>query len=617
MARALLPLCAIAALIWGMAAHAERKVMGEGTAQEGGIDVRWTMTAGGSASEAGFGQLDVFVTDSRAGAPISYENGALLGWLQRRQAALIEPDQSCPDRVMALATQGIGQRGDIDLNGYRIVTLNSDGSMAFINPFVGFNNAKLESIIDLHARPMDWVQLHDRMEYWVLLADPVQLVSVDLQTRRVTKTIDLPKNSGASRLMAASDGQSLWIALPMLGQIATVDLRSEAHTLALQEAPGIERLFAGNVLGWSDAAGTVTLLEGARQVRLTAPPVAIMHSANAAGVVLASADGRITVIPDHGGPSAEITLDHPIADMRLFDTDRRALVIGGAKASVIDLATQKRTMGFSIEPGAGQIAMTEKFAYALGAPSGRASMIALEDLIRARPQVLDIIVSASVPQDQAEAGRLAVVASPEGDGLLVTSPTEGMIYQYSEGMMAPSGSYSNYRRLPVGIGIVDYSLREIEKGHYRAAMRVGAGGNYELILGGIGPRFSSCAQVTLAGDPNVLTEETARLHAALIAVTAAPASAKSLRISVQIIETLPAQGGSKRIAGLSDLKLLVFDKRSGWQRRIALVDAGDGRYEGALRIPAKSRYEFLVSSAAANLSFVEGQMGEKLLGAGP
>ncbi len=607
----------LSGLIWAGAAMAERSVLGQGDSREGGIAVHWSITAGADPAVIGFATLDVAVTDSRTGAPVAYESGAILGWLQRRQASLIEPDRSCGDTVMALATQGIGQRGDIDLNGYRIVTLNSDGSIAFINPFVGFNNAKLESILDLQARPVAWVQVLDRMEYWVLLADPGRLVAVDLQTRRVTRTIDLPPGAVASGLTADVASQTLWIPMPGIAGIGTVDLRKQGTPLRLRDAKGLVRFFSaptGTPMGWADAENRLTLLANAQPVKLGSPPVAVLDSVNAAATVVAEANGVVSLFAQEGSLRKRIAVPHALRAMAFFDGDRRALVAGGDQASVIDLATGSITLSFAVEPGSEQIAMTRDYAYILGAPSGRASMIALDDLSRGRPQVLDIILSASAPPDAGGTAAIPVVAAPEGDGLLLASPSDGMIYQYSEGMMAPSGSYSNYRRAPVAVGIVDYALRQIGDGHYRAAFRVGSGGRYDLRLGGIGPRFSVCETVALPGDPAFGADQGARIHASLLEANTLQGVT---RIRVRVAETPPEKGGPTPIAGLSDLKLLVFDKRSGWQRRFHLQELGGGDYQAEVPVPRKSSYDLLVSSASANLSYVEGQMGEKVLGGAP
>lgn len=60
---------------------------------------------------------------------------------------------------------------------------------------------------------------------------------------------------------------------------------------------------------------------------------------------------------------------------------------------------------------------------------------------------------------------------PSGSGMLVAAPADGMVFQYGEGMMAPIGSFSTYRRAAVGLLALDLSPREVAAGRYAAPVR--------------------------------------------------------------------------------------------------------------------------------------------------
>lgn len=612
---------ALAALLLAGAAHAEGGATGASV--DGGIATAWTFTP--AAADSPTGVLEVTVTDQRTGNPVRYERGAVLGWLQRVRPALVETPPTCAERVRALATRGVGQRSDVELNGYRIVTLNADGSLAFINPFIGFNNAKLETILDLGGVPVDWVQDASRMDAWVLIAAagdaPGRLVEVDLQSRAVRRAIDLPAGARASRLALGPGGQRLWVALPGTGAVGSVALGTDGAPLETRPAAGITGLLAapdGAVLGWTGTGDVLSPLDSPGlppRIVLPAAPVAIVQSGNAAATLVGAADGTVLLQPDGSdAPGETIALGHPLGAMALFDEGRFLLAVGGGRASVVDLATRQVTLAFPVQADADSIAMTDLFAYALGGASGRASMVALGDLRRGRPQVLDIIVGApggaAAPDLPGAPARAAAV--PEGNGLLLASDGDGMIYQYSEGMMAPTGSYSNYRRAAVGLAIVDYSLRPVAPGRLSTVLRADAGGSYDLILGGIGPRFSSCTRIALPGagaGPAVPV-----LRAVLVSADAP--GTETERVRVRVLEALPGRETAP-LTGLRDVTLLVFDKQSGWQRRVVLADVGGGEYEGAVHVPHRTAYELLASSSAANLSFVEGRLGERELGLAP
>ena len=621
----IVPICLVAIAYFvspAAGAMADDATGSQGQTIDGGISVRWSFSP---ARDAGLGILDVLVSDQASGAPIRYAKGAMLGWMQRDRGALIEQEKSCAEKIKTLATQGIGRRSDVDLNEYRIVSLNADGSMAFINPFVGFNNAKLESIVDLKSRPLDWVQVNDRMEMWVLLADPAKLVAVDLHSSKVTRTIALPKTGAARHINFDPSSKTLWLGLPGAGKIASLALDDLKAQLQLSEAPGLADVLStpdGEAVAWLDDKNTLRFLgrlAGKPQRAFSDAAQALVYSSNAKQTIIGMSSGMLRFVPDDEGVrSSGLTLPHPLKAMQILDGGRLILAIGDGRASVVDLATRHIVLQLTTQPGADRIVLTHQFAYAIGGPSGHATMYALEDLKRGRNQALDVMVSSpDVSGEESTTSRAA--ASPEGNGILVASPTDGMIYQYSEGMMAPVGSYSNYRRAAVGLDIVDYAFREVEAGHYRATVKAGTGGRYELLIGAVGPRMSSCSTLVIEGGAAQQASLAARLHAVLLGTGNSGTGAQktaSEKIRVRLTETLPGRQ-PVMLAGLRDLTLLVFEKHTGWQRRVLLRNVGDGQYEASVTLPRKSNYDLLVSSRAANLSFVEGHIGETLLGPAP
>lgn len=171
------------------AAAADRAV-GSGRVDDAGVQLRWHYEPLDEAE--GLGRLSLELRERASGSPLRYAPGQLAAWLQRQRPALSEGELSCRDRVKSLVSTGIGRRADVDLNTYRILTLNADRTLAVINPFVALNNAKLESIVPLPGTPLGWVQLAARGQVWVLLAGaPLRVAAVDLQRRRVTRTLAL------------------------------------------------------------------------------------------------------------------------------------------------------------------------------------------------------------------------------------------------------------------------------------------------------------------------------------------------------------------------------------------------------------------------------------------
>ncbi|WP_165943311.1 hypothetical protein [Roseicella aquatilis] len=614
------PLLLALGLLMVLPAAAEEAAQG-GAAEQGGLRIAWRYLPG---EAAGLGLLEVETTDAATGAPLRYDRGRLAAWLQRRRAALPEAEIACADKVKALTTQGIGRRADIDLNAYRLLTLNTDGTLAVINPFVGLNNAKLESIVELGGRPVAWLPLPDRLEAWVVLARPARLLAVDLHARRITRAIDLPggENWGEGTPALAWDaaGRRLWLGLPGVAGLGRLDPDRPAEELAvLPGAPPLglyadaEIRLPGVVALEADGGVVLREAEGAaRRWTVAGRPVLARYSALARRLVVATEAGGIAWIdpeaPPGTPPERRRDLGHPVRALALFDGGRRALALGEGRASPVDLASGEVGPSLATVPGADEILLTDRFAYAVSARDGKATLWLLEDLRRGRVQPVEVTLGRPDPEAALRIGGPArAVATPTGNGLLAANAADGMLYQYGEGMMAPIGSYSNYRRAALGLALLDLSLREVAPGRYRSPVRHAQGGAHELVLAGAAPRFALCTPLSLAPVAGV-APPAPRPRPELLAATPVAPLQRLVRVRLR---------GEEGAAGPRDLVLLAFDRRSGWQARLRLEEVAPGEYAALLRLPAPGEYELLASSASRNLGFAEGRLGPLVLEPGP
>lgn len=607
-------------------------------AEDNGVRIQWRYTPSGGGKVGGLGRLEVALADARSGAPLQYQPDQLAGWLHRSRAALSDAETPCADRVAAMVGQGIGQRADIDLAAYRLLTLNDDGVVAFINPFVGLNNAKLESIVSLGAKPIAWAHAADRMELWILV-ESSKLVGVDLQTRRILREIALTEDGRARSLALESSGRRLWISLPGRKELAHLDLTKSDAALIFEPLPSSATLLpASHGRATADAqAGIDQALDGVFIMRddgafvwredetrskiwsLDARPTASAYSALARRIIVASADGALAFLDpeaDATGVEKRLRLEHNVRDLSIFDGGRMVLALGDGRASVIDLATGHVTLPLRFSTGADQLLFTRTFAYAIDAHTGRATLWSLSDLKNGRAQPVETSLGhpdSVEPDAPAELDDLAA-ASPDGAGIIFASRADGTLYQYAEGMMAPSGSFSNYKRKPVALMLLDLSLRAISLGKYAATVRHNRGGAYDLLLAGRGPRFSACARLQL---PPVKSDAAAApAYTATFVSEAASSAAGDRRIRVRLQQAV-GDKAHDAVSGLRDLTLLVFDRYSGWQMRAPMREVEAGDYEAQASLPHPGRYDLHVSSVSRNISFLEGRLGQVSLGSAP
>jgi hypothetical protein len=599
------------------------------SSEHNGVKVHWRYTPSDSAATTGLGRLAIEIADARSATPLRYERGRLAAWLQRRRDALSDAETPCTDRVKALAAQGIGGRADIDVNTHRLLTLNADGTLVFINPFVGLNNAKLESIVDLGGEPTGWLAIPDRMEAWIAI-EPGKLLAIDLQERRIVRTIDLPSGSAPRALAFDAPRNLLWVAMPGHDVLGRLDLSAPSSSIDIVAAPEVVDIVSLDGAAVSPRgvvslhnSGDLVLRDGASAVswQIGERPVAVRYSALARRIIAAGADGLIAWIDpaQPGRIERQLRADHPVRLLSLIDDGRQAIAVGAGKASLIDLASARTTLLLRAPQQADQIVQSSSFAYAIDSRAARATMWSLADLRAGRDTSADVMLGRANDATSALAERhfQTAVPSPDNRGLVSASRADGMLYQFAEGMMAPIGSYSNYRRAPLSIGVLDLGLREIDPGHYVTTIRHRRGGAYELLVSGIGPSFASCSRLDL---PNVAIDgevEEARIRAGLVAV-GPPGRQSGEPQAIEIrLERRGLEGASEAVVGVQDLTILIFDRLSGWQVRVPLKETQHGRYAAQVSVPRAANYELHASSASSNLSFAQGRIGAATLGGSP
>lgn len=598
-------LCLIAPAIVGAEESGE-------TIQDG-VRIGWRYAP---QADRGIGTLEVTVNDASTGAPVRYERGRLVAWLQRRRATLPEAETSCLDRVRMLAGQGIGQRADIDLNTWRLVTLNSDGTIAVINPFVPLNNAKLEAIVELGGSPRAWLPIPERLEAWVVLANPARLVVVDLQSARIARVISLPEGADAAALAWNAASGHLWLSLSGREGLGEVQPDQPAQGLRILPGPAPTALLAavalpGPVTGHDDGSVLLRVADVARRwmVEPGDPVRLLRYSTQAGRIIAATAAGRLAWLdpaaPDGAAAERVAELAHPALALTLTDDGRRALVLGGGRASLVDLATGRVDLRLDTLPGADALLTTDRFAYALSLAEGRATLWSLSELRQGTAHPVEVTLGRVETTPASEAASRAITL-PGGSGILVAAPTDGMVFQYGEGMMAPIGSFSNYRRAAIGLLALDLSPTEVAPGRYRVPVRHLRGGLHELVMAGASPRFAVCAPLRLpatAASP-ALPDTTLRVE--LIGLIRDPAGAAMLRIRLSEI----ADGAPRPLDGVADLELLLFDRRTAWESRTPLRAAGaSGEYAARIELPGNTRVEAMVASVSRDLSFATGRIG--------
>ena len=591
-----------------------------GTVQDAGVLMRWRYEASVQGSAQGLGRLTMELSDRASGTPLRYQPGQLAAWLQRQRPTLSEGELPCIDRVKSLVSTGVGRRADIDLNTYRILTLNTDRTVAFINPFVALNNAKLESIVTLPGTPRAWVHAPARAELWVMVdGKPGQLVVVDTYRRQIARSIELPANDADATLALDESNAYAWVAFPFMGRVATLSLNGRTAVWQSAPMPGVRAMHVvvtpdgpmwlsaqadGRLVRWTQG---VNGPKPGRTWTLPHPLRGVVYSGLARRIVAHDEQALLSIDPD-GTDVRRLALGHPVTDLLIADEGRYAVALGGGRLSMVDLASGAIHARGATLPDARQLVLTGRFVYAIGGDEAAAQLWALADLRAGRVQPAQVLLgSAGSPKD-APAGLRRAIVSPGGSGMLVANSADRLIYQYTEGMMAPVGSFANYKRVPLAIGLLDLGPREIAPGRYAVPVRYDTGGPHHLVVSGAGPRFVGCDRVVLTptvgqAEREAMPEPRARL------VEDRPLLGDRRRVVVAMTEQ-SATGAGRPLGRVRDLTLVMFDKRSGWQQRARLHELEDvaGRYAAEVHVPHGLSYEMFVGSVSRDLPYLSGRV---------
>jgi len=596
----LLALLALAAPAWA----------GEPTvlrATEGGVAVELSY----QALHEGNGLTRISLSDARSGQPI--EGARPAAWMLRRHSEQVANELGCEFKAQSLMAGSLGSRADIDLNGYRLVTLNQDDTVAFINPHVGLRNSKLESIVQLPSRGYDWVWLAQAQRLFVSLREVGKVALVDSLTRRLVGLIDTGEGSLPTRLVADPDGRRVWVGLDGTRELLALEA-TDGRILERQAlGAGPHTLVADADARWlaaTNAEGdSVSLIErvGGRATTVEVPgtPVASAWSVAAQRlVVLAINAGTLSLVEPGSGKVERIALEPGAQTLGLFDEGRYALVLNGTanRLSLIDLATARRVDELQIPGYPDHLGFSRDFAYVRSQGTADMQLVNLGEARRGKLVTVSVPMGRGAPAEMAQSQNVAspMAAAPEGNGMLVANPADAMIYRYVEGMMVPVGSFSNYRRPMRGLLVLDSSLVERRPGRFEAATRVERSGRYDVVVRNLQPSITRCFVLDLQGVP-AAPQEHPSATPKLQAVHASTADVAQVEFALR--------DAAGKALDTGDVTLLAVQLQGPWQGRSAAIPLGEGRYRAELRGLRDGRFELLVRAPALGTGYEGGRLG--------
>jgi YVTN family beta-propeller protein len=269
---------------------------------------------------------------------------------------------------------------------------------------------------------------------------------------------------------------------------------------------------------------------------------------------------------------------------------------------VIDPSTNRVVQRAKVAEGPDRVTFSSEFAYIRHRGSIDVLMISLESAGREGAE----LSLNRFPAGQSPPGAMpdpppadSIVPAPGAGAVLVANPKDQSVYYYREGLAAPMGTFTNYKREPRAVLVIDRSLRERSRpGVYETVARLDRPGRFDLLFLLDQPRIIHAFQVVVEPDPDRELERNRRKVDVqpLVALTRLDSGA-SFRPLLEL--TGHADGAPK--AGLRDVELLMYRVGGGWQARRAGREIAAGVYGADFTPGPPGVYHVLVTCDSIDL----------------
>lgn len=577
------------------------------------VEFSFTSTEGGAAPlEGEEAEIRFRITDAGSGEPIrGLSPGVWMdvaGGLSGGAGGLME----CKEKVALYLKGLVGIRPVLDLNGYFLLVLNQDPSVAVIDPVVSMTGKTSLFATVLLPRPgADWVKAPSEKRLFISMPLVDQVAVVDTESFRLASTV--PAGDAPTRLALSPSGRTLWVGndsraagqsgvtvldAETLKPLATIPTGAGHHEIAFS---GDDRYaFVTN-----RAAGTVSVIDAARLAKVKdlavgPTPISIAWSVLSQRIYVAEAkDGRIAAIdPATLEVASRIRARPGLGPLRFSQDGRWGFVVNSVEhvIHVVDASQDRLAHDIRVAGKPYQLAITRAFAYVRLIDSEKVQMINLLSLGKKEaPIVTTFAAGERAPQAAGELSLADAITPAATDAaVFINSPSEGLTFFYMEGMNAPMGSFSSYGHRTRAVTVVDRSVKELAPGVYGGTVRIPAAARYDVAFLLDNPRVLHCFPAEALENPALATKANA-LQVEYLGTPQSLPLGTPLDLRLRLTD-----GKGKPRAGVRDV-LVTYYKPPGYGRvQVTARDAGEGVYEARLTPPLAGAWYVQVTVPSLN-----------------
>ncbi|MBX3236513.1 MAG: YncE family protein [Nitrospiraceae bacterium] len=575
-------------------------------------------TGDGHAPSAGRpAMVTLSLTDAKSGAPVTGVRPR--AWMTSRPSEMVSDEVPCADKIRRLLGGRLGARADVDMNQYVVLSLNHDKTISVINPLVEFSPSKLESLVPLPGTGADWVLTADGTLLYVTMPDEAAVAVVDTRSRRLVATVSTGAGSRPGRIVLQPDGRQVWVGLDGTGQVAALDAATSGLAAVLSVGQGLHALAFtpdSRLLYVTNSQDNSVAVVDAQTNRVTNSipvpdtPVALTYAGAAKRMYVASLNGSVVTVidPARQSVSRNVAVRPGVVAVAVEPQGRFVFSANQmtSDVSIIDSATDTVVARVPVVKDPDQIVFTSHYAYVRGIESEKVSLIELGALRQGNATPVDLQIGRQAPSvAPQELGVSPMIApTPDGNAVMVANAPDATLYYYQEGMMAPMGAFSNYRRMPRGIVMLDRSLKEVAPGTYRVPVTFPKGGRFDVPLLLEQPRLSHCFQVTVQESPGQTLSSASRRPPTVQALPGeVPVTAKQ---PTALLFKLLDPSTSLPIMGLTDVQVLLVEPPGVWQQRHWAKELEGGTYSVTSSFPHAGDFTVMVQAPSRHLRFTDG-----------
>jgi YVTN family beta-propeller protein len=551
------------------------------------------------------------VTDTTTGTPVKGLN--LSAWLSLREGEKAPDTAQCREKIRSYLTGSMRARPDVDLNSYYILALNKSADISVIDPLLGFGGSKLLTLVMMKSEGEDWVLTKDGEKLFVTLPKINQVAVIETRMWQVRTYVDT--GAKPTSIALQPDQKYVWIGhegtQPEASGVTVIDTGTNKVAAQFATGPGQHEIvisgdnrfaFVSNREGKTVSVIDVQKLTKISDVKVGANPVSLALSELSKSIYAVSeTDGSVAVIDQQGQLLTHIKVKPGSRLLRFAPGGRYGFVLNTKEstASIFDAASNRLLHEVKVGKAPDQVIFSETFAFIRSLETEIVYMIRLSTIGK-EVDVTEFPGGQGIPAKGSAPVRAdSIVLAPEGNSVIVANPVDKTLYYYQEGMAAPMGDFQNYRREPLGVLIVDRSLRETAPGVYSTTIKLPAAGDYDVAFLNDSPRIAHCFET--AADPSPLQSQEKQIALKI----EHQLSDKPLEVGhdfavrFKLMETKT----NKVKDDLTDVSVLTFSAPGTWQRRDIAKSLGNGIYEINLNVPETGVYLVYVQSTSMGVRY--------------